>query len=340
MKQFGGEVIGEGAFGSVFDSIDDIGTIDEIVYFPKTKSKITSPNIHKNHIFKLIDYPDERLIEIKNQKKLFIFFKNDNINTLTCIDNHISSIKNDSGDEFIVYRKFSSNLQTYLYSSTGGYQKVYKRNKVNSRDPIKFIIHVISNILAFLQVIHSHGYIHKDIKLDNILINNEQEVVVGDYGLLTKASKEKTNGKKVFTGIPDFMPPFCHFEKNNKSYNDNYINRMNCFFVPKDDEQSKYPRTYVSTKFFQQVNDTYKMESNKSSTTKHSSIDISNLAFKIDLHPTGIILLQLLHFFEISIDHYLYKFAKKLMSSNQFKTSSSALKFLSRTKKMPASYGG
>ncbi|CAO3590222.1 unnamed protein product [Absidia cylindrospora] len=48
------------------------------------------------------------------------------------------------------------------------------------------LAHIISSIAAGLEEIHRHGYIHRDIKCDNIFLDDQaNQVVIGDFGVVS-----------------------------------------------------------------------------------------------------------------------------------------------------------
>ncbi|KAI8339412.1 kinase-like domain-containing protein [Chlamydoabsidia padenii] len=48
------------------------------------------------------------------------------------------------------------------------------------------LAHIITSIAAGLEEIHRHGYIHRDIKCDNIFLNDQaNQVVIGDFGVVS-----------------------------------------------------------------------------------------------------------------------------------------------------------
>lgn len=61
-------------------------------------------------------------------------------------------------------------------------------------------------ILAGIQYIHSHGIIHRDIKLGNILLGSNMEVKLADFGLSTKLEYEGER-KRTICGTPNYIAP-------------------------------------------------------------------------------------------------------------------------------------
>ncbi|KAK8883548.1 RAC-gamma serine/threonine-protein kinase [Tritrichomonas musculus] len=49
---------------------------------------------------------------------------------------------------------------------------------------------------------HSKGYIYRDLKPDNILINEDGHIKIADFGLVTNEKKSDT-----YCGTPDYMAP-------------------------------------------------------------------------------------------------------------------------------------
>ena len=63
-----------------------------------------------------------------------------------------------------------------------------------------------------LSYLHGHQppIIHRDLKCDNIFVNNSGEVSIGDFGL--SAARHQTHVKSVL-GTPEFMAPELYEEK-------------------------------------------------------------------------------------------------------------------------------
>jgi len=317
-KQLGGKVIGSGGFGDVYDDVDDIGPIDSITYYDSTKSKSSfsqksSKNIFENTVFKMIEYESALKSEKTNNRIIYKLFKDINKLSLTSLHNRILSVWNRY-DEILVYRKLKTNLVNYLYTPSKdtekSYYKIFLPTKSDyDNNPEEFIYITINNILKFCKNIHENKMIHKDIKIDNILIgDNINDIVLADYGLLISVDEDKTIPYDSFQGMSDYMPPFCHYVDNDKPYYDNYKKRMLFIFFRSPDIASSQPKgsQIITEKHIDDIINSY---------------DDKNLnKYKIDLHPIGIVLLQLCHRFNISDDKYI-SFALKLMmnSSNNDK---------------------
>ncbi|MDF1758441.1 MAG: protein kinase [Legionellaceae bacterium] len=52
-------------------------------------------------------------------------------------------------------------------------------------------IHIIKGIISGLEFLHSKGFIHRDIKPDNIMLNEKMDVKIGDFGLAAKVGSKR-----------------------------------------------------------------------------------------------------------------------------------------------------
>ena len=68
--------------------------------------------------------------------------------------------------------------------------------------------HVVKNIMApfltALHHLHSRGILHRDIKPENILLTDQGELKLADFGLAIDTTKEKPMSR---VGTLDYMPP-------------------------------------------------------------------------------------------------------------------------------------
>lgn len=321
MKKGGGE-IGLGGFGTIYDDIGDI-TVKEIKndmiqMYTSICSRVSFEAIKGSIVFKQFNemYPDYYEEEAKNEIVRNIVKP---LN-LTSLHEMVKSIKISKCESVIVYQKFDDNLEHFLYNQNdSGTQQKWVRNPNIIVDPNDFISLMMSQLLNFCICIHDQGYIHSDIKLDNILVRNKYDIVLADYGLLTKMdSINDFNHENLFDRMFDYMPPFCQYNGNNSDVTTDYIKRMNCIFISSckgSCKATKHPPVLIpdnnENEFFRKIAASYKI---------NEVLDQSK-KIKIDLHPIGIILLQVLYFFKDKIGNNTTKafwqdIAMKLLNNN------------------------
>ncbi|OHS96681.1 hypothetical protein TRFO_09843 [Tritrichomonas foetus] len=67
---------------------------------------------------------------------------------------------------------------------------------------------IIIEIIFGIDYLHSHGYMHRDIKLDNILIDDEFKSTICDFNSVRKFEKESSDKQyTINTGTLKYMPP-------------------------------------------------------------------------------------------------------------------------------------
>lgn len=60
----------------------------------------------------------------------------------------------------------------------------------------------MKQIISGLEYIHKEGIVHKDLKLQNIYLNNNNEIKIGDFGL-----SEYMNSEITISGTPNYIAP-------------------------------------------------------------------------------------------------------------------------------------
>ena len=101
--------------------------------------------------------------ESRSLKKFGIIYDSDAAEDLEAIPNSI----------FIVYKKVDNCLKD-LWKANG--------SKFSMQDTVQIGVQLLESV----ENLHSTGYLHLDIKLDNILINRENKVVLIDFGQARK----------------------------------------------------------------------------------------------------------------------------------------------------------
>jgi hypothetical protein len=66
---------------------------------------------------------------------------------------------------------------------------------------------ILKDVLAAMDYIHSKSILHRDIKLDNILINNEYQIKLCDFGVSCKTDLDEFNNLKEKCGTPVYLAP-------------------------------------------------------------------------------------------------------------------------------------
>lgn len=96
-------------------------------------------------------------------------------------------------------KKLSIYIQMELCQETLS-QRLAKRDKkccgstqLNSLEIVKESLNIFLSILEGVEFIHSRNLIHRDLKPLNIFINDENEVKIGDFGLVTEVYGDKTS---------------------------------------------------------------------------------------------------------------------------------------------------
>lgn len=75
--------------------------------------------------------------------------------------------------------------------------------------PVDKVLAILLPVCAALAYAHAHGVIHRDIKPDNIILLDNGEVKVIDFGiaLLDNKRRRPLFGSAPLIGTPDYMPP-------------------------------------------------------------------------------------------------------------------------------------
>ena len=64
-----------------------------------------------------------------------------------------------------------------------------------------------------IEYMHKEGVYHRDLKLENILLNEELELMIADFGLSIKKNKMQGPYASGIQGSPSYIPPEVHSRK-------------------------------------------------------------------------------------------------------------------------------
>ena len=81
----------------------------------------------------------------------------------------------------------------------------YLKSKPNKRIDENECKEIFSQIIKGIQYCHANNIYHRDIKLENLIIDNHRKVKIIDFGFGTNSPKTKL--LNFFCGTPSYMPP-------------------------------------------------------------------------------------------------------------------------------------
>ncbi|HLP88212.1 MAG TPA: protein kinase [Nostocaceae cyanobacterium] len=133
---------------------------------------------------------NEKLRQHPDFSKFEVQFQDEARRLATCVHPHIVRVS-----DFFVEDRLPYMVMEYIPGETLGEAFVLPGIPI----PEATAVHYIRQIGAALQVVHSNGLLHRDIKPDNIILRqNSQEVVLIDFGI----AREFNNGvKQTHTGL-------------------------------------------------------------------------------------------------------------------------------------------
>ena len=66
---------------------------------------------------------------------------------------------------------------------------------------------IIYQVLCGVQAIHDRGIVHRDLKLENVLIRSDGTIKIADLGLMKKLGQRGDTNENMLLGTPQYMPP-------------------------------------------------------------------------------------------------------------------------------------
>ena len=83
---------------------------------------------------------------------------------------------------------------------------LHKNPKTKNNIPLEFKNRITKQLIHTMAYIHSRGYVHRDLKTQNILLDKNLDMKLCDFGL-TKLKSELNSGSGQFAGTPCYMAP-------------------------------------------------------------------------------------------------------------------------------------
>lgn len=190
------EVIGTGGFGRVYKAIKFTG---QDKYYAAIKHISVPSEDQYNDILSSMggnykaaeNYFEEMLEDIRLEiNTLFSLSKKNNKNIVTYYDHDIIKNSNPLRYEIVIRMEYLTPVSKYI-----------KKSDVTIEDVINLGIDIGSAI----EICHNQGIIHRDVKDDNIFINEDGNFKLGDFGI----SKVLLDTKQAISmkGTPIFMAP-------------------------------------------------------------------------------------------------------------------------------------
>ena len=180
-------------------------------------------------VYKAINIKENKYYAIKQ-----LNFKDINEKEKKQINNEVSFIKNLKHPNVISY-KDSFNDENNLFNIVtifceGGdiYNKIQQQNNEYFNE--EQILNWMVQILLGLNYIHKNGIIHRDIKPQNIYIQNNNIICIGDFGIAKIINQIQTQTMTSIIGTPLYMSPESFNEPNSKNFASDIWSAGCCLF--------------------------------------------------------------------------------------------------------------
>lgn len=89
--------------------------------------------------------------------------------------------------------------------ASGG--ELYQRVRRNGRLAEGEVKRIFAAIVEGVYYLHSHGIIHRDLKLSNILLSSEGMPKIADFGLAVKVAGDRDSEQQTLCGTPNYLAP-------------------------------------------------------------------------------------------------------------------------------------
>eukprot|EP00056_Hartaetosiga_gracilis_P006680 m.99207 g.99207 ORF g.99207 m.99207 type:complete len:1357 (+) comp12530_c0_seq17:114-4184(+) len=159
-------------------------------------------------------YGEVQLVRHKETKKLFALKKMSKSELLSKLDSAFyweeRDIMSNSDSPWIVKAQFAFQDKQYLYLAMeylcgGDLINVMEKFEYIPEEWAKFYV---AELVLALETLHNMGYIHRDVKPDNLLLDAHGHIKLADFGTCVKMGKDGLVHKpKAAVGTPDYISP-------------------------------------------------------------------------------------------------------------------------------------
>ena len=167
-------------------------------------------------VYKALNKKENKFYAIKR-----LNFKDINEKEKKQINNEVSLIKNLKHPNVISYKDSFNDVDNYFNIITTFYEggDIYKKIQNQNGEYFKEeqILNWMVQILLGLNYIHKNGIIHRDIKPQNIFIQNSHIICIGDFGIAKIVNQAQTQTMTSIIGTPLYMSPESFNEPNSKN---------------------------------------------------------------------------------------------------------------------------
>ncbi|KAL3232208.1 Serine/threonine-protein kinase KIN4 [Nakaseomyces bracarensis] len=187
-----GATIGEGEFGKVKLAWSKPSTVSNSKYDKQDLS--INPN----------DLKVSKQVAIKLIKRNFI---NNDPTKETKIYREINALKHLSHPNIVKLEEVLQNskyIGIVLEYASGGefYKYIQKKRRLKEQTACR----LFSQLISAVHYIHSKGLVHRDLKLENLLLDNEENLIITDFGFVNEFVRQ--NGlMKTSCGSPCYAAP-------------------------------------------------------------------------------------------------------------------------------------
>ena len=84
---------------------------------------------------------------------------------------------------------------------------LHQRHPLGKRLPLDTIMHYLWQIVDALTYIHEKGFVHQDIKPENLLVGEDNGILLADFGIVTLIRSTGSQESQVLIGIANYMAP-------------------------------------------------------------------------------------------------------------------------------------